>query len=72
MKPQVEHGFVITKPDGRVWDAYLYPSREAAERVAKFNSELRVYPSRRVFSLRRASSTTVTSRSELIIDRSEA
>ncbi len=67
----VEHGFVIVKPDGRVWDEYLYPTREAAERVAMFNSELRVFPARRVDSLRKATTTTLAVRSELIIDRGE-
>ncbi|MGN6304849.1 MAG: hypothetical protein ACTHNH_08540 [Mesorhizobium sp.] len=71
MTPQVEHGFIITKPDGRPWDEYLYPTREAAERIAMFNSTLRVYPARRVFSLRQATATTVTGRRDLIIDRGE-
>jgi hypothetical protein len=69
--PPVEHGFIITKPDGKPWDEYLYPSREAAERIAMFNTTLRVYPARRVFSLRQTSGTTMTGRKELIIDRGE-
>ncbi len=72
MKPQVEHGFAIVKPDGRAWDEYLYPTKEAAERVAMFNSALRVYPARRVFSLRRATTTTLSGRKDLIIDRGDA
>ena len=69
MTPQVERGFVIVKPDGKPWDEYLYPSREAAEALARFNSGLRVFPARRVFSLRRNNGATVSARSELIIDR---
>jgi hypothetical protein len=72
MTPQVEHGFVIVKPDGKPWDEYLYPSREAAERLARFNSELRLFPARRVRSLRQTPGTTVTGRTELIIDRGAA
>lgn len=69
MKPFVEHGFIIVKPDGRVWDEYLYPTREGAEHMAKFNSTLSVFPARRVHSLRQQTTTTVVGRTELIIDR---
>lgn len=72
MTLQVEHGFIITKPDGKPWDEYLYPSREAAERIAMFNSTLCVYPARRIFSLRQTSGTTAVGHRDLIIDRGEA
>jgi len=72
MTPEVEHGFIITKPDGKPWDEYLYPTREAAGRIAMFNSMLRVYPARRVFSLRQTSGTTAVGHCDLIIDRGAA
>ena len=71
MTPQVERGFVIVKPDGKPWDEYLYPSRDAAERLARLNSGLRVFPARRVRSLRKTTGTTATGRTELIIERGD-
>lgn len=72
MKPFVEHGFVIVKPDRRVWDEYLYPSREAAERMAMFNASLSVFPARRVSYLRQMTGTTAALKTDLIIDRENA
>lgn len=72
MTPVVEHGFIITKPDGSPWDEYLYPTKDAAERIASFNGKFEVFPARRVSSLKLTSGTTVGIRKELIIDRSEA
>lgn len=72
MTPQVEHGFIITKPDGKPWDEYLYPTKESAERLAKnFNATLQVFPARRVFSLRQTSGTTAVGHRDLIIDRGD-
>jgi hypothetical protein len=69
----VEHGFVIVKPDGRGWDKYLYRRKETAEQVARLGgTELRVFPARKVFSLRKASTTTARPCIETIIDRNEA
>lgn len=72
MKPTVEHGFIITKPDGRPWDEYLYPTRETAERLAKLNSSLRMFPARRIHSLRRVNETTAKGWTDLVIDRDDA
>lgn len=69
----VEHGFVIVKPDGRGWDKFLYRRKETAEQVAHLGgTELRVFPARKVFSLRKASTTTARPCVDIIIDRSGA
>jgi hypothetical protein len=65
----VEHGFVIVKPDGRRWDKFFYPRKEAAESVANCcGTGLRVFPARQVFSLRRASPTTARPCVDTIVD----
>lgn len=69
----VEHGFVIVKPDGRRWDKFFYPRKEAAESVARTcGTGLSVFPARQVFSLRKASTTTARPHIDIIIDRGEA
>lgn len=72
MKPIVEIGFVIVKPSGGVWDEYLYPSREDAERMAGVAQQgLTVHSARRVHSLRKINSTSVKGWTDLIIDRGD-
>lgn len=72
MKPSVEHGFAIIKPDGRLWDDYLYPTKKAADRMAMFNTSLRVFPARRVSAPARPNSTTVRGRASIIVDRGDS
>lgn len=72
MKPFVEHGFIIVKPSGGVWDEYLYPSRDGAEQMAKLNSSLNVFPAKRVTYLRQTTTTTAALKTDLIIDRSNS
>lgn len=72
MTPEVQQGFIITKPDGKPWDEYLHPSRENAERIARFDQKLAVCPARRVFSLRQTNGTTAVVQRDLIIDRGKS
>lgn len=69
MTGRIEHGFAILKPDGRLWDDYLYPTRQAADRMAMFNTSLRVFPARRVFGLVGANTMTLRGRATIIVDR---
>ncbi|MCB1469041.1 MAG: hypothetical protein KDK08_18305 [Rhizobiaceae bacterium] len=69
-EPIVEIGFVIVKPNGSPWDEYLYPSREAAERIAGLiDPILTVWPSRRIRSVRKANEMEIRGWTDLIIDR---
>lgn len=68
--PVVEHGFVIVKSNGFVWDEYLYGSREAAEHIARVAQQgLTIHPARRIRSIRQATATTARGWTDLIIDR---
>jgi hypothetical protein len=68
---KVEHGFVIVKPNGQRWGTLFYPGKESAEFIASCCGEdLRVLPARRVFSLRKASTTTARPCIDIIVDRS--
>jgi len=69
MKSSVEHGFAILKPDGRLWDNYLYPTKQAADRMAMFNTSLRAFPARRVFGLVGSNCATLRGRASIIVDR---
>lgn len=67
----VEHGFAIVTPEGRGWDKFLYHRKDVAEQVARdCGTGLRVFPARKVFSLRKASTTTARPHVDIIIDRS--
>lgn len=66
---EVEHGFVILRSNGSAVDGHLYASRQDAATVVAFLSGCTVAPARRVSSFRKASTTTLALRSEIIIDR---
>jgi len=69
----VEHGFVIVRPDGRLAEDHLYRMREPADHIASLIfPDCEVCPARRVHSLYSTSGTTISSRAQLIIDRSAA
>ncbi|MBB6011896.1 hypothetical protein HNR59_001241 [Aquamicrobium lusatiense] len=70
-KPTVKRGFVIVKPDGRLWDEYFYPNEENAAHMAAINPCLRVCRARRVVSWANQTTTTLKGRCEVIIDRGE-
>lgn len=69
---EIEHGFVILRSNGCAVDGHLYPTKLDAEFVVAFLSGCTVAPARRVTSFRKASTTTVKLRSEIIIDRETA
>lgn len=69
----VEHGFVIVRPDGRLAEDHVYRMREPAEHIASMLFPgCKVFPARRVYSLRKSSTTTVKLRSEIVIEREVA